>query len=118
MTMRSRPCSAFKRRALERSSMTVMPGVSSIHRGALVRRSAALMTFCHSSSLRSPTRSLWESTCPSELNMRRASCSLDISREKKATVFLLRMAALVAILRVKAVFPMEGRAATKMRSEG
>ena len=50
--------------------------------------------------------------------MRRASCSLDISREKKATVFLLRMAALVAILRVKAVFPMEGRAATKMRSEG
>ena len=44
------------------------------------------------------------------------SCSLDISRLKMATAFFVARAPLTAMLRARAVLPMEGRAAMMTRS--
>ena len=49
--------------------------------------------------------------------MRRASCSLDISREKIATGIFASRAAYCAIFRAKAVFPMLGRPAMIIKSD-
>ena len=53
---------------------------------------------------------------PSEQSMRCMSCSLLISSEKKATLPPCRPT-YEAMLSVKAVLPIDGRAATRMRSD-
>ena len=55
---------------------------------------------------------------PSEHNIRCISCSLLISKEKKATVPRLCKPMKLAMFSVKAVLPIEGLAATNTRSEG
>ena len=72
----------------------------------------------HSSLVSSPTRAFWESRLASEQSILCISWFLDISKEKKATVFLALMATLAAIFRVKAVLPILGRAATRIKSDG
>ena len=69
-----------------------------------------------SSSVKLPWRTDCMSTCASPQSMRLASCSRGISREKKATVLRATMAACCAMLSMKAVLPIEGRAPTRMNS--
>ena len=64
-------------------SVTAIPGLG----GAALLAAAAI--FSQSVSRREPVRSRPLSTQASELNSRLASCSRDISREKKATVFFI-----------------------------
>ena len=80
--------------------------------------SATIISLCQSASGISPMRTFWESRLASEQSMRCMSCVLDISREKNATDFFSLMATLEAMFRVKAVLPMLGRAATRIKSEG
>ena len=51
-------------------------------------------------------------------NRRFISCSFDISSEKIATVPLLRIVTYSAIFSARAVLPIEGRAAIRIRSAG
>ncbi len=55
---------------------------------------------------------------PTEEIIRKASCEADISIEKMATAFLPRIATASAIFTENAVLPIEGRAATMIKSEG
>ena len=55
---------------------------------------------------------------PSEQIKRLINCSLDISRLKIAVVIFLFMQTFCAIFNTKAVFPIEGRAAIKIKSDG
>jgi hypothetical protein len=95
-----------------------MPGVSSIQIGALVRMPAARASRGKSSSRSMPLRSFCASMRASAVSMRWTSDSLLISSEKNATFFSLVIAAFCAMLSVNAVLPIEGRAATMIRSDG
>ncbi len=55
---------------------------------------------------------------PIEEIRRNASCEADISIENTATDFLAWIAACSAMLSAKAVLPIDGRAATMIRSDG
>ena len=79
---------------------------------------APSISFAQSSSCRFPVRILWESTLDSRANRRFTSCSLLISRLKMATDRSFRKAIYWAIFSTNAVFPMDGLAATRIRSEG
>ena len=114
----SRPCSSLNLRHLERSSATVIPGVSSSKSFVFAMIPELSTTWSQSLSERFPVRSVWESTRDSMANRRFTNCSFDISREKIATVFLSFMVILCAKLSTNAVFPMDGRAAIKIRSDG
>ena len=54
----------------------------------------------------------------SEVSMRRNSCSFDISRLKKPTVMFVFVPTCCAMLSTRLVLPIDGRAATMMRSDG
>ena len=85
MTRRSRPCWRLRRRA--RAAMVEMgsAGVSSMKRGQFSKAFAASMKRRISSSVMSPWRIWCEGTREASERMRAASCSEDISREKKPT---------------------------------
>ena len=118
MMMISRPYSSLYLRHLDRSSATVMAGVSSMISRLSPMLTALSMTSVHSASDRSPVRIFWASTWDCMAKRRLTSCSLDISREKMATQRFSRMVMYSAILRTRAVLPMEGRAATRIKSAG
>ena len=71
-----------------------------------------------SPSLKLPVRSIWESTLASMANSLFTSCSLLISRLNSATHLFFRSAMYSAIFSTKAVLPIEGLAAIRIRSEG
>ena len=71
-----------------------------------------------SSSRSIPLRSRCASMRASDVSMRCTRDSLLISSEKNATGTLCSMAAYCAMFSVNAVFPIDGRAATMMRSDG
>ena len=76
-----------------------------------------MLILVHSSSVSRPVSSFWLSTKLSLDKRRMASCSRDISREKKATVFALFLATSRAMFRAREVLPMPGRAAISKRSD-
>ena len=59
-----------------------------------------------------------EFTLASAVKRRSESCSFDISREKTATGIPSKTATFLAIFKASAVFPILGRAAKIIRSEG
>jgi hypothetical protein len=77
---------------------------------------AARASWVKSESRSVPCRTRWLSTRAVAVSMRWTSASLDISSEKMATP-CPSLAACAAMLRQKAVFPMEGRAATTTSSD-
>ena len=78
---------------------------------------AACAIFSQSLSRRLPVTSLVFSIRPSVASRRVTSCSLDISREKIATVFWLSLAADRATFRAILVLPIPGLAASSKRSD-
>ena len=80
-------------------------------------RSAAAITFSQSAGSMFARRNFSELTPATEDKIRPTSCSLPISREKNATVLSYNIVTFWAIFKVKAVFPIAGRAATRMRSD-
>ena len=98
-------------------SCGVSPDVSSMYKGASDKSFNTDTTLPQSSWLNWPLRIRPESTPATEANTRATSWLLDISKEKKATFFLERMATFWAIFKVNAVLPIDGRAATKIRSD-
>ena len=70
-----------------------------------------------SSLFRLPVRSCMPWMGVSKQRIRFTSCSALISREKMATVLPPRIATWAAMLRAKAVLPMAGRAARRIRSD-
>ena len=97
-------------------SGTVIDAVSSKYRLHLVNLSVASARRTHSSEEISPERNLLDSTLASVERTRAASCSFDISNEKKIT-FLPVIETLRAILSAKLVLPIAGRAPIRRRSE-
>ena len=106
------------RLALARKSKIEREGVSSIYKGASRRSCILKFSRSKSSSVSFPVRNLSEVIPVSEAISLVISCMADISKEKKATGILLLIAIFLAIVRVKAVFPIAGRAATMIRSVG
>ena len=105
------------RRHLAFMSATVSMGLSSMRMSVCRRVRAAWVTFPQSEGLSRPVSSRPSSTSPSEDSRRVTSCSLLISRENTATVFLLCLATFRAMFRAKELLPMPGRAARSTRSE-
>ena len=83
----SRPDSACRRRALVRSSMVLMLGVSSMKMGASARAFMAGASRVKSISSRKPVRRRCELMLATDDSRRRTSCSLLISRLKTPTVW-------------------------------
>ena len=65
-----------------------------------------------------PVRTLWALTRAWEQSIRSTSCSRAISRLKTAVGIFPTIAACSAMFRARLVFPIEGRAAMMIRSEG
>ena len=98
-------------------SGTVIPGVPSRYNSALERMSPASISRTHSSVLNLPVRKVVPEISASIDSNREASCSDDISSEKKATRRLHLTDTCLAIFSAKLVLPIPGRAANKIRSE-
>ena len=79
---------------------------------------ALSMSFSQSSSFRFPVRRDWESTWDSREKRRFTSCSFDISRLKDGHRLAALEGGVLGDVQDKGVFPMEGLAATRMKSEG
>ena len=109
---RSRPASAWSRRALVRSSIAEMFGVSSMYIGASDSAFMAGAIRAKSSSSRKPDRSRCESMLATLDSRRRTSCSLLISRLNTPTLLRSLTAACSAMLSAKLVLPTDGRAAS------
>ena len=107
-----------RRRARERSSWGFRPPVSSMYSGALCKAFIAPVILSHSSSFRCAVRRRWESTRAEEASIRMASCEPPISMENTPTGKPSRTATCSATLSAKAVFPIDGRPATTIRSPG
>ena len=103
-------------RARARSSAGLRPGVSSMNIGASLSLLAASGRRSHSSSRRRPVRRCCWSMRPREPTTRKASCDAPISMENTATGSPSCTATCSAMFRAKAVLPMEGRAASTIRS--
>lgn len=115
--MRSRPCSIWRRRALDLSSVRLPEALSSMNRLVRFRLSMTEPMRLNSSSVRVPVFRRWESTWSMPQKRRSTSCSLPISKEKMPTV-LLRREMFWARERAREVLPMAGRAARMMSSPG
>ena len=113
----SRPDSACRRRALVRSSMVLMLGVSSMKMGASASLFMAGASRAKSISSRKPVRRRCESMLATDESRRSTSCSLLISRLKMPTTLPSLTAACSAKLSARLVLPMDGRAATRTRSD-
>ena len=113
-----RPNSILNFLHLLRSSPIEIPGVSSMISFELPILPAPSIRFSQSASCRLPVRSFWASTLDSRANRRLTSCSFDISSENMAAHKCSWMVMCWAKLRTKAVLPIEGRAAIRIRSEG
>ena len=98
-------------------SATVSRGLSSMRMSVRLRAEAASAIFTQSVSRRSPLMRRVFSTRASLDKRRVASCSLDISREKMATVCFVSLATLSATFSAMEVLPMPGRAASSTRSD-
>ena len=105
------------RRHLAFISATLSMGLSSIRISTLFNTPAAAAIFSQSVSRREPVTSRVFSTQASELRSRVASCSRDISSENMATVFFSDFATFSATFNAKEVFPIPGRAASRIRSD-
>src|SRR5690606_31614865 len=93
-------------------------GVSSIKRGAFSKSFTFTLSCTHSCCSNFPVRRLCEDKpVPDEIK-RVINCTLDISREKNATPLLDSIAMFRAIDNTKAVFPIPGRAAIMIKSDG
>ena len=93
-----------------------IPGVSSMISGDSPVNLALSISFTQSSSFKSPVRIAWESTLEFIARIRFTSWVRDISKLKIAVVTLLRNATNSAIFSTNAVFPIEGLAATRIKS--
>ena len=98
-------------------SATVMAGLSSTRISVWLRAEDAMESLFQSSSVSLPVTSFWLSTKLSFDKRRIASCSRDISSEKKATVLLVLFATESATFSAIDVLPMPGLAAMRRRSE-
>ena len=116
--MMEKPFSSMSLRHLVRISEMLMPGVSSIMMPELPMTPTPSTTESQSASEREPVLNFWASTPDSMDSRRLASCSLDISREKIRAFIRFFMATCCTMFRTKAVLPMDGRAATRIKSEG
>ncbi len=114
---RSRPCSAWRRRAFARSSAIEPLIESSMKILDWLSSSIIEPTRAKSSSVKRPVLIFHESTARSEQNMRSTSCSLDISSDMTPTDLSV-FATFWAMLRAREVLPIEGRAARTTRSAG
>ena len=77
----------------------------------------ASLILAYSSSLNCPIRIFQKLTPLSIANKRCISCVLDISKEKIATFFFKLIAACRTKSKAKEVLPIEGRAATIIKSD-
>ena len=92
--------------------------MSSINKGAFSKVFTLTLSCSHSCFSNFPVLNFSEDN-PVSLEIKRViSCTEDISKEKKATGILLFTATLRAIVSVKAVLPIPGRAATITKSDG
>ncbi len=107
----------FSRRAFERNSKTESAGVSSMNRGAEPSGLVADSRWRHCSGVRRPLFTSLPLRPVSATIRRIMSCTEDISSEKNATPASWSTAMLRAMVSTKAVLPIDGRAATMMRSE-
>ena len=98
-------------------SGTLIPGVSSRYISVLPRTSPASISLIHSSALSLPVLRVVPEISASIERSLEASCSFVISSEKNATLRLHFIATCFAIFSAKLVFPMPGRAASRIRSE-
>ena len=112
------PFSRAIRRARERISVGLRPGVSSMYRGLSFSRLTAEVNRGQSSSSSLPLRTLVWSIRPSEDSIRMASASAGISilNTRMGVPVLIR--AFSTIFIAKVVLPIEGRPATIIRSAG
>ena len=86
MTSRSSPCWRLSRRARAASCATVSPPVSSMKNGRCCSSTATSLIFSKSRSLMPPRRIVLDGMPLCSAMMRVASCSADISSEKKPTM--------------------------------
>ena len=103
--------------AFDRISVIPMPGVSSMMRFDAAMTPEASTSFDQSLSDSLPVRIFCASTRDSSEKSLFMSCPLDISSEKSAQGRFFRKAIYSQILSASAVFPMDGRAAIRMKSE-
>ena len=92
--------------------------MSSIKSGAVESGLIAVSMCFHCSGVRSPLRTLRESSSDSATTKRIISCWALISSEKNATPFSKSTATFRASESTKAVLPIDGRAAMMIRSDG
>jgi len=95
----------------------LIPGVSSITKADSPRITVLSVRSRHSWSSSCPVRIFCESTWEFMEIKRFASCTRDISRLNITVVMLFLIATFSAIFNTNAVFPIEGRAAIKIRSD-
>ena len=86
--------------------------------GASLRRPAAAVSRVQSDACNRPVRTDCESTFASAQSMRCTSCWADISRLRISTRLRRMIPTNCAMLSTKAVFPVDGRPAMMMKSEG
>ena len=118
MMTRCRPCSAASRRHFARISSTPIDGVSSMKIFASLSVPIACDSRPQSRSPRNPPRSRCASMRASAVSMRRNSCSFDISRLNTPTVMSVLVPTCCAMFSTRLVFPIDGRAAMMIRSDG
>ena len=93
-------------------------GVSSMYKGAFSKSLTLTFNCSHSCGSKSPFRSFSE-VSPVSLEIKRViNCTEDISNEKSATGSFPETAIFLAIDNTNAVFPIPGRAAIIIKSEG
>ena len=103
---------------MARKSKIDKEGVSSIKIGASDKRFTLTFNCSHSWGSRFPLRSFSEVKPVSEDIILVINWTDDISREKTATAWLKSIAIFLAIEITKAVFPIPGRAAIIIKSDG
>ena len=116
--MSERPRSRIRRRAFAPISSTVEEAESSIQMGASPRLASDVVILLQSSRFMWPVRNLCASTRASDASRRSSSDSFDISRLKTATGSCCRIATFPAMFSASAVFPIDGRAARMINSDG
>ena len=96
----------------------LIDGVSSIRSFDFPITEAASISWIHSSSFNVPVLSFSASIPDSRENILLISCSFDISKENITILLFSLNATFSAMLSARAVFPIDGRAARSIRSDG
>ena len=115
--MNPRPFSILSFLHFERISLTDIPGVSSMMSVDSPSILALSTSSPHSLGFKEPVRMDCASIFEFMESKRLANCSLDISRLKNTVGIRSFTTTCSAILSARAVLPMEGRAASRSRSD-